>query len=99
METIVPAGTVTPLENVNGRYARRTEGTGENGLVSRTSIWGAEKRVQRTGDETKPKVLPNEAVYLVHLVHPGFCLAFFFNHSIYLFSQGCQIFGVSKEAA
>lgn len=30
MEMVVPAGTVTPFENVNGRTARRVVGTGKN---------------------------------------------------------------------
>jgi hypothetical protein len=47
METIAPAGTVTPSENVRGNWEEA-----ESGSVSR--IWGAEEGVQRTGDETRP---------------------------------------------
>ena len=40
METSVPAGTVTPLENVNGRNARRVKATGlgENKSGSCTAV-------------------------------------------------------------
>ena len=56
----MPVGTVTPLENVNGRNARRLEGTGKKRRADRRSesvfhIWGAEEGTQRTGEEsTKP---------------------------------------------
>ena len=40
IETSVPAGTVTPLENVNGRNARRVKATGlgEKKLESCTGV-------------------------------------------------------------
>ena len=42
--------------------------------------------------------LPDEAVYLVHLVHSSFRPAFFLNHRIDLFVERFQIFWISKEA-
>jgi hypothetical protein len=39
-ETNVPAGTVTPLENVNGRNARRLTATGKRGRVNQHLVFG-----------------------------------------------------------
>jgi hypothetical protein len=67
----------------------------ESGSVSRNSRGG----IRRTDGKTiKPLGLPEEAVYLMHLVHPNFRPAFFVNHSIDLFPEGFQIFGIGKEA-
>ena len=78
-------------ETVHGDWKRA-----ESGSVSR--IWGAEEGIQRTDGETiKSLGLPDEAVYLVHLVHSYFSPAFFSNHSIDLFAERFQIFRISKE--
>ena len=66
-------------------------------VLSRT--WGAEEGIQRTGGySTKPLGLPEEAVHLVHLVHPGFRPALFSENSIDLFAEGFEIFRMGKEA-
>jgi len=67
----------------------------ESGSVSRNLRGG----IQRTDGKTiKPLGLPDEAVYLIHLVHPSFRPAFFLDHDIDLFPQGFQIFGIGNEA-
>jgi hypothetical protein len=53
METIVPAGTVTPLENVNGRNARRLEGTREK----RRAYQDFTFRVPRRESESNERVM------------------------------------------
>ena len=49
MEMIVPVGTVTPLENVNGRNARRFMGTGKKRRADQYGVQ-AEEGIQRTGE-------------------------------------------------
>jgi hypothetical protein len=69
----------------------------EGGSVSR--IWGAEEGIQRTGGYTiKPLGLPEEAVYLVHLVYPSFRPALFSDNSVDLFTEGSEICWIGKEA-
>jgi hypothetical protein len=69
----------------------------ESESVSRT--WGAEEGIQRTGGyNTKPLGLSEEAVHLVHLVHPSFRPALFSDNSIDLFAEGFEIFRIGKEA-
>lgn len=69
----------------------------ESGLVSRA--WGFDEGIQRTDGETiKPLGLPDEAVYLVHLVHPGFRPALFPDNRVDLFAERIEVFRMGKEA-
>ena len=89
--------TVGKCERAQRKTTRGNWETTESGSVFH--IWGAEEGIRRTGHETtKPQALPEEAIYLVHLVHPSFRPAFFPNHSIDLFPEGFEIFGIGKEA-
>ena len=79
-------------KTVRGNWERA-----ENGSVFH--IWVTEEGIQRTAHEsTKPQALPEEAIYLVHLIHPSLRPAFFPNHSIDLFPEGFEIFGIGKKA-
>ena len=49
----VPAGTVTPLENVNGRNARRTSDTGNRNSASVTEVRLVEANGQTPGPSTR----------------------------------------------
>ena len=67
----------------------------KNGSVPRNSM----RIIRRTEGKTiKPLGLPEEAVDLMHLVHSSFRPAFFLNHSLGLFAEGFQVFGIGKEA-
>jgi hypothetical protein len=95
----VPAGTVTPLENVNGRNARRLMATGKKRRGNQYLVLGIlRKGIERTRAETiKPLGLPEETVYLVHLVYPSFRPAFFSNHGVDLLAEGFDIFRIGKK--
>ena len=68
----------------------------ESKSASRT--WGTEEEIKRTkGKSTKPLGLPEEAVYLVHLVHSSFGPTFFSNHRVDLLAQGFNIFGIREK--
>ena len=98
METSVPAGTVTPLENVNGRNARRViaTGLGENKLGCCT--WVTEEEIQRTEGETiNALCLPDKTVDLIHLVHSSFRPTFFCNHCVDLLAERLDIFRIRKK--
>jgi len=96
---IVPAGTVTPLENVNGRNAIRLRDNWEEAKSESASrAWGIEEGVKQTdGGIIKPLGLSEKAVYLVHLVYSSFRPAFFSDHGVDLFAKGFDIFGIGKE--
>jgi hypothetical protein len=96
-EISVPAGTVTPLENVKGRNARRVTETGKNKSASRTRENGEEIRLT-DGETINPLGLPKETVDLVHLVYPSFRPTFFFNHRVDLLAERFDIFRICKEA-
>jgi hypothetical protein len=53
METSVPAGTVTPLENVNGRSARRLTATGETGCAYQHFVL---ERRESNGQRARPSI-------------------------------------------
>ena len=98
MQTIVPAGMVTPLENVNGRNVRRSMETEEAESESASRTWGAEEEIQRTGCETiNPLDLPDKTVDLVHLVHSEFRPTFLCNHGVDLLAEELDIFGIRKK--
>jgi hypothetical protein len=92
----VPAGTVTPLENVNGRKARRSMETRKKRITSRT--WDTGEEIKRTvADTINPLGLPEETVDLVHLVHSDFRPTFLSNHSVDLLAEGFNIFRICKK--
>jgi hypothetical protein len=68
----------------------------EGGSASR--IWDVRKGIQRTGsDAIKPLRLPDEAVYLVHLVCSSFRPALFTDHCVDLFAEGSDVFRIVKK--
>jgi hypothetical protein len=97
METIVPAGTVTPLENVNGRNARRVTATGKMGRAHQYFVIGKLKKEQTEAQTINPLGLSEETVYPVHFVYPSFRPTIFCNHSVDLFTEGFDIFRVGKK--
>jgi hypothetical protein len=98
-EINVPAGIVTPLENVNGRNERRLTATGkEVKSESESRVWDVRREMQRTGSDTiKPLGLPDEAVYLEHLVCRSFRPALFTDHCVDLFAKGSDVFRMVKK--
>jgi hypothetical protein len=65
---------------------------------SASRIWDTGEEIQRTeAKTTKPLGLPEEAVYLVHLVHSGFGPTFFSNHRVDLLAEGFNIFGIREK--
>ena len=98
MPTSVPAGTVTPLENVNGRNARRFTATGRKWEANQHLVIGVLGEIfQRTEAETiKSLGLSEKTVHLVHLVHSSFRPTFFVNRRVNLLAEGLDIFGIRK---
>ncbi len=94
--TKVPAGTVTPLENVNGRNATRFSRTGEQEIMHQYPRFG--QGVQRTVVSTIETLgLPQKAVDLVHLVNPGLRPAFLCYSSFDFMAERFKVFWVGKE--
>ena len=95
----MPGGMITPLENVNGCNTSRVVTTGEKyGANIRGSKLGHWAGIQRTGfSAVDPHNFSHKAVYLVHLVHPGFRPAFFCRHSLNLLAKGFKIFRMREE--
>jgi len=90
------AGTVTPLENVKGRNATRLRATGKKRRANRHL--GFRKGIQRTaGDAIHPLGLPDDTVYLVHLVYPSFRPALFSNNCVDLLAEGSDMFRIGKK--
>jgi hypothetical protein len=89
--------TVGKCERAQRETAHGNWEEAERGSASRD--WGSNEGIQLTDGETiKPLGFPEEAVYLVHLIHPGFCPALFSDNSIDLFAEGFEVFRMAKEA-
>jgi hypothetical protein len=99
METSVPAGTVTPLENVNGRNARRIMATWKKQRANQHLVLGNNgEEIQRTCRDTiNPQGLPEKTVELGHFVHPSFRPTFFPNHHVDLLAERFDVFRIRKK--
>ena len=66
---------------------------------SESRVWEVRKEIQRTGSDTiEPLGLPDEAVYLEHLVCSSFRPALFTDHCVDLFAKGSDVFRMVKKA-
>jgi hypothetical protein len=81
--------------------AQRETGRGHWKDGARTSAfrtWDVEEGIKRTeGWVINPLGLPKETVNLVHLVYPGFCPTFLFNHRVNFLAEGFDIFRIRKK--
>jgi len=89
METILPAGSVTMLENVNGRNARRLIETEKKRRTNHHPVLGALRQESNRRREQQ---------VAVHLVNFRSRRASFSDHGIDLVAEGFDIFGMGKEA-
>jgi hypothetical protein len=95
MEMSVPVGTVTPLENVNGRNTRRVMLTGESTAHISSSHLISGEGIRRTvAKAVNPVSLAQKTVDLVHFIHGSLRPAFFCDHSLDLLSKGFDMLGV-----